>query len=222
MLENLLRYEDEKNITQDDMRALTAYHALHKNIPTISFHPARFLIDAPAALSIMTDLAVLHEAISTNAIAPTNIECPYPTDIVMAPSQETSDQQAERYRLIKWGEKTITNVHVIPPGHGPSNHISLNALGSVVRIATFEESDAPLVIPDTVVGTDPYFSTINGLGILGWNTDSLEIQSLILGHTSRLSLPGVVGVKLTGKIHKGTTATDLALAITAVVSNNDP
>lgn len=222
LLENLLRHEDDQYSTQDDMRALTAYHALHKNIPTVSFHPSRFLIDDKAALSTLTDLAALKEEMDKNGLAQTDFETDYPLDIVIEASTEPLENQAEHLGLIKWAEKNLPHIRVIPPGHGPSNHIGLHALGDVVKTIQKEGQDTPLVVPDTVLGTGRFFSAINGLGILGWNTDPMEIQSLILGNTSRLALPGVMGVKLTGKIHKSGTTNDLALTIAAFLTKSKP
>lgn len=222
LLENLLRHEDERFCTPDDMRALSAYHALHKNIPTISFSPARFLISDEAALSMLTDMAAFQEALSAKEPGPKEIENEFPLDITIGSTVETPEQRAERFRLIKWGSEAIMNVSVIPSGHGSSNHINLNALGSVVRRSPIQNNEATLVIPDTVLGTDQFFPTINGLGILGWKTDPLEIQAMLLGHDSRMILPGVLGVKLTGKIHRGITASDIAMTIAAAVSKHDP
>ncbi len=222
LLENLLRFEDEEYSTQDDMRALTAYHALHKNIPTISFHPSRFLIDDTTALSTLSDLASFQEELGRHELTKESFETNGPIDIVVSTTIGRPERLAERYDFIKWGEKNLPNMHAIPPGHGPSNHINLNVLGSVVRQTTMEGVEYPIVVPDTILGTDRFFSAINGASILGWNTDPLEIQSLILGNTSRLTMPGVIGLKLMGKIHKGTSPTDIAIAIAAFISKSKP
>ncbi|MGE4351293.1 MAG: aconitase family protein [Bdellovibrionales bacterium] len=216
-LENLLRYEDDKTITQDDMRTLTAYHALHKNIPSIAFRPARFLIDDSAAVSTLTDIAALQEVLEKNNIDQTDLDVACPVDIIVRSSSETPAQKEERYSLIKWGEKTIGSLHLIPPGHGPGNYININALSPVIRVVADSSSDIPMVIPDTVLGMDTGFCAVNSLGVLGWQSDPLEIQSFLLGHSTQLTLPGVLGIKLTGKIHKSAYITDIAMFIAQTI-----
>ena len=222
LLENLLRYEDEEHVTQDDMRTLTAYHALHKNIPTLSFHPSRLLAGDDAGLSLLTDVAALYDAMADQGIKEPTIDTACPLDISARYDSFTEAENADRCRLLKWGEQNLPSTRIIPPENGSIGHINLYGLSPVVTTVYENDNEVPVLIPDTVMGSSASVSMVNALGILGWRTDPLEIQSLLFNHTSQLQLPGVIGVKLTGKVHKSATPTDIALAIATAVAKNNP
>lgn len=221
LLENLLRHENETTVTIEDMRSLTAFHALHKNTPTLTFAPSRVLMNDEAGVSVLNDLACLQEQASTNLNTPFALPLTCHTDIVVNGSQETTNNQTDRLALLKWGEENLSNIRIVPPGNGVCSQVNMDRLSPIIQIAHEAGNEVPILIPDSVLGTDPRLPTINSLGVLGWKTDALEIEGILLGYPTPINLPGVVGLKLTGKLKRGTTATDVALAITKVLSQVD-
>jgi len=220
LLENLLRHENDITITVEDMRSLTAFHALHKNTPSFIYSPCRILMDDETGVSVLTDLASWQTTAQNAAKIPPSLTLECSVDIVVNQMNAAVDRNADRGALLKWGEQNLRDVRVIPPGNGPSNQINLDALTPVVQIKHEIGNEVPIVVPDSVFGTDSRLLVVNSLGVLGWNVDALEIEGLLLGYPTPLSLPGVIGVKLTGKLHKGTSVTDVALAVAKVLSQN--
>jgi len=221
LLENLLRNENDTTVTVEDMRTLTAFHALHKNTPSFCFSPARLLMNDETGVSVLADLACLQDSLATTMKDPVPLSLACPTDVVIDHTTTSLAQNKDRYALLKWSETNLADLRVIPPGNGVGNQINLDVLTSVVRLTHEIGNEVPIAVPDTVMGTDRRISSVNSLGVLGWNTDALEIEGILLGYSSPINLPGVIGLRLTDDLRQGTTATDVALALTKVLMQNN-
>ena len=124
-------------------------------------------------------------------------------------------RNGERYELLKWAQKSFANFKVVPPNSGICHQVNLENLGRVV--ITEEENGDAIAYPDTVVGTDSHTPMINGIGVMGWGVGGIEAEAVMLGQPYYMSIPEVVGVKLTGNLKEGVTATDLVLTITEML-----
>jgi len=145
--------------------------------------------------SVQVDVAGIPEAIQIN-------------------SQYEFERNRERYAFLKWGQAAFDNMKIIPPDTGIVHQVNLEYLA---RVAFAEEISEPILYPDTLVGTDSHTTMINGLGILGWGVGGIEAEAVMLGQPITMLVPEVIGVKLTGKLRPGTTATDLVLTITQML-----
>lgn len=213
LLENLLHYEDEKFITLEDMRSVCAFHVLRKNTTTSPFMPARLLLSDQGAVSLLTDMAGMREAFGELKGNPEKVECACPVDVVVETPFPATKGNSDRFSLIKWGTKTFSGFNAVPPLQGSTNQLNFDVLSPVIKVVRPDEKSAPFLHPDSVLGTDLTIASIGALGVLGWNIDSLEAQNILFGNGHMLTLPHVIGVKVTGKPRKGASMTDTALAI---------
>ena len=190
----------------------------------INFFPARVLMQDFTGVPAVVDLAAMRDAVITQGGDPNRINPKIPVDLVIDHSiqvdkyasqdalQYNTDiefaRNKERYQFLKWGQKSLNNFRVVPPGTGICHQVNLEYLAQVV----FE--DGNLVYPDTLVGTDSHTTMVNALGVLGWGVGGIEAEAAMLGEPLPMILPKVVGVELKGKLLEGITATDLVLTIT--------
>ncbi|MFA6280254.1 MAG: aconitase family protein [Bdellovibrionales bacterium] len=214
LLENLLRHEDTLHVTIDDIRSLTALHALQKSQPKIVFHPSRLAMDDDEGVSALADIASLAGTLAANQSETTTpIASAYPLDIVITQEPALIDQNTERYKLLKWAEKNLTAIHLTPPQGNEETQRTLSSLTSTIRIMAGVAMEEDLVFPETILGTQRDIPVLGHKGVLGWPTGVLEIESLMLGQPMKLVVPPLIGVKITGKPHKGVGTTDIALTI---------
>lgn len=231
LLENLLRTEDEANITADDIRALGAWDATAEPNHEIQFTPARVIMQDFTGVPCVVDLATMREAVTALGGDPTKVNPLAPAEMVIdhsviaevfgntsafARNTEIEYQRnRERYQFLRWGQTAFNDFKVVPPGTGIVHQVNIEHLARVVfpRVV-----DGVLqAYPDTCVGTDSHTTMVNGLGVVGWGVGGIEAEAAMLGQPVSMLIPRVVGFKLTGKLPEGTTATDLVLTITEML-----
>lgn len=235
VLENLLRNEDGRYVTLDDIRAVGAWLQLRKSSTSsgISIQPARVLMPDVTGIPALVDLASMRDAVGTLGGNPAYINPMCQVDLVVDHAliaEETATASAiennlsleferndERYTFLRWGEKAFSNLRVVPPGAGICHQINLEYLARVVCVDNDEAANKPVAYMDTVVGADIHTTMINCMGVLGWGVGGIEAESTMLGQPSTMLIPEVIGVKLSGKLRKGANATDLALTITQLL-----
>lgn len=228
LLENLLRQEGAHGVTFQNLEALVHWSKTYEKSEDMPFSPARVLMQDFTGVPAIVDLAALREAILALGGDAQTINPLTPVDLVIDHSvmvdgyghagafdlnvRREFERNKERYTFLKWGQKAFQNFRVVPPGTGICHQVNLEYLGQGVW--TSEKSGETLAYPDTVVGTDSHTTMINALGILGWGVGGIEAEAVMLAQPISMEFPEVVGVKLTGSLREGTTATDVVLELT--------
>ncbi|MDD1015971.1 aconitate hydratase AcnA [Pseudomonas rubra] len=231
LLENLLRWEDGKTVTSDDLSALAHWLKERRSDREIQYRPARVLMQDFTGVPAVVDLAAMRAAMAKAGGDPQRINPLSPVDLVIDHSvmvDRYASQQAftqnvdiemqrngERYAFLRWGQNAFDNFSVVPPGTGICHQVNLEYLGRTVW--TREEDGRTYAFPDTLVGTDSHTTMINGLGVLGWGVGGIEAEAAMLGQPVSMLIPEVIGFKLTGKLREGITATDLVLTVTQML-----
>ncbi|RNC83749.1 MAG: aconitate hydratase AcnA [Balneola sp.] len=231
LLEAVLRENDGYAITDEDIETLATYNAA-KPEGEIPFKPSRVVLQDFTGVPAVVDLAALRSAMERMGGNPNAINPQVPVDLVIDHSvqvdafgqeyafmfnvEKEMERNKERYEFLKWGKEAFDNFRVVPPGRGIVHQVNLEYLGR--GVFTREEADgAKTAYPDTLVGTDSHTTMINGLGILGWGVGGIEAEAAMLGQPISMLVPEVVGMKLTGKLREGVTATDLTLTVTQML-----
>jgi aconitate hydratase len=228
LMENLLRFENDRSVTVEDIKALANWAETRTSQREIAFQPARVLMQDFTGVPAVVDLAAMREAIQSLGGDPQRINPLAPVDLVIDHSvmvdayghaeafrinvEQEYARNRERYLFLKWGQQSFQNFRVVPPGTGICHQVNLEYLGQVVWLSEF--AGQQYVYPDTVLGTDSHTTMINGLGILGWGVGGIEAEAAMLGQPVSMLLPEVIGFELTGALREGVTATDLVLTIT--------
>lgn len=231
LLENLLRWEDEKTVTGADLKALAGWLKDRRSDREIQYRPARVLMQDFTGVPAVVDLAAMRAAVEKAGGDPQRINPLSPVDLVIDHSvmvDKFASRQAfeqnvdiemqrngERYAFLRWGQSAFDNFSVVPPGTGICHQVNLEYLGRTVW--TREEEGRTYAFPDTLVGTDSHTTMINGLGVLGWGVGGIEAEAAMLGQPVSMLIPEVIGFKLTGKLREGITATDLVLTVTQML-----
>jgi aconitate hydratase len=231
LLENILRHEDGKTVTAEDIKALAGWLEEGKSSHEIAFRPARVLMQDFTGVPAVVDLAVMRDAMTKLKKDPKKINPLNPVDLVIdhsvmvdafGSSQAFSknvelemQRNHERYEFLRWGQQAFNNFRVVPPGTGICHQVNLEYLAKTVW--TKKRGKTMMAYPDTLVGTDSHTTMINGLGVLGWGVGGIEAEAAMLGQPISMLIPEVVGFKLTGELREGTTATDLVLTITEML-----
>jgi aconitate hydratase len=228
LLENLLRNEDDRSVTKDDIKAVADW-LVNKGLKEyeIAYRPARVLMQDFTGVPAVVDLAAMRDAMVSLGGDPEKINPLVPVDLVIDHSvivdefgtptalarnvELEYERNGERYRFLKWGQQAFENFRVVPPGTGICHQVNLEYLGQTVWTKT--EDGQTVAYPDTCVGTDSHTTMINGLGVLGWGVGGIEAEAAMLGQPVSMLLPEVIGFKLTGKLKEGCTATDLVLTV---------
>jgi aconitate hydratase len=231
LLENLLRNEDGRSVTKDDIAALAAWDPTTPSDKELQFRPARVLMQDFTGVPCVVDLAAMRDAIRDLGGDPRRINPLQQSDLVIDHSVQVDqfgssgaflfnaqlemERNRERYQFLRWGQDAFDNFRVVPPDTGIVHQVNLEYLASVV----FEkqEDGATVAYPDTLVGTDSHTTMINGLGVLGWGVGGIEAEAAMLGQPMPMLTPEVIGFKLTGALREGTTATDLVLTVTQML-----
>jgi aconitate hydratase len=227
LLENLLRFEDGASVTVEDIKALGAWAGARRSEREIAYRPARVLMQDFTGVPAVVDLASMREAMSGLGGEPKRINPLSPVDLVIDHSvmvdsfggpdsfrinvEREFERNGERYAFLRWGQSAFDNFRVVPPGTGICHQVNLEYLAQVVW--TREQDGETLAYPDTLVGTDSHTTMVNGLAVLGWGVGGIEAEAAMLGQPVTMLIPEVVGVRLTGALPEGTTATDLVLTI---------
>ncbi len=227
LLENLLRTEDGRSVTKQEIRALAAWNKNSKPEKEIAFTPSRVLLQDFTGVPAVVDLAAMRDAMKRLGGDPKLINPLQPAELVIDHSVQVDEfgspgafdvnallefqRNKERYAFLRWGQTGFHNLAIVPPDTGIVHQVNLEYLARVVFV--HEEGGKRTAYPDTLVGTDSHTTMINGLGVLGWGVGGIEAEAAMLGQPVSMLIPLVVGVKLTGRLHEGATATDLVLTI---------
>jgi aconitate hydratase len=225
LLENLLRNEDGRRVSADDVAAVARGEGA--NTKEISFMPARVLLQDFTGVPCVVDLAAMRDALAAMGSDPNRANPLLPADLVIDHSVQVDNfgtpqafdlnaalefqRNRERYMLLRWGQTAFRNFRVVPPDTGIVHQVNLEYLAPVVFRANGQ------AYPDSVVGTDSHTTMVNGLGVLGWGVGGIEAEACMLGQPVSMLLPPVIGFKLHGKLREGCTATDLVLTITQIL-----
>ena len=227
LLENLLRHEDGNSVTVDDIKALGLWIDARRSDREIAYRPARVLMQDFTGVPAVVDLAAMRDAMTklggdARAINPLS-----PVDLVIDHSVMVDDfggpdsfqknvdmefrRNLERYSFLRWGQGAFDNFRVVPPGTGICHQVNLEYLAQVVW--TKDGDGGTVAYPDTLVGTDSHTTMVNGLSVLGWGVGGIEAEAAMLGQPVTMVIPEVVGMRLTGSLREGATATDLVLTV---------
>src|SRR5215468_12370937 len=239
LLENLLRNEDGRTITKEDIQGFAQWLKTKTSDREIPFRPVRVLMQDFTGVPAVVDLAAMRDAMRHLGGDPNKINPLVPVDLVIdhsvivnffgSPSafkknvEEEYKQNQERYRFLKWAQRSFENFRVVPPGTGICHQVNLEYLSRTVftskqkmKIAG-RTSTVEVAYPDTVIGTDSHTTMVNGVSVLGWGVGGIEAEAAMLGQPMSMVLPEVIGVRLTGKLKEGVTATDCVLTVTQML-----
>ncbi|MBS0247468.1 MAG: aconitate hydratase AcnA [Proteobacteria bacterium] len=239
LLENLLRNEDGQTVTKEDIKAVAEWMKSKTSTHEFAFRPARVLMQDFTGVPAVVDLAAMRDAMETLGGDPKKINPLIPVDLVIDHSvnvnffgnnkafkmnvEEEYRQNQERYTFLKWAQRSFDNFRVVPPGTGICHQVNLEYLSRVVWTkkdkVTIGKKEATMEVayPDTLVGTDSHTTMVNGVAVLGWGVGGIEAEAAMLGQPLSMTLPEVIGFKLTGKLKEGLTATDLVLTVTQML-----
>jgi aconitate hydratase len=228
LLENLLRQEDGRFVKAADIEALARWDLKSGAQKEISFAPARVLLQDFTGVPCVVDLAAMREAVARLGGDPNRVNPLQPVELVIDHSVQVDyfgqanafqlnaelefSRNKERYAFLRWGQDAFRNFRVVPPDTGIVHQVNLEYLARVVVSA--DTPDGAVAYPDTLVGTDSHTTMVNGLGVVGWGVGGIEAEAAMLGQPISMLIPPVLGVRLTGSLPEGTTATDLVLTIT--------
>ncbi|WP_205633651.1 aconitate hydratase AcnA [Labilithrix luteola] len=231
LLENLLRTEDGVSVDQDDISAVATWDAKAEPSQEIAFTPSRVLLQDFTGVPAVVDLAAMRDAMKRMGGDPKKINPLQPVELVIDHSVQVDEfgskaafaknaelefeRNQERYRFLKWGQQGFRNFKAVPPDTGIVHQVNLEYLARVIMTAP--QNGTNLAYLDTVVGTDSHTTMINGVGVLGWGVGGIEAEAAMLGQPVSMLLPHVIGVRLSGKLKEGATATDLVLTVTQML-----
>ncbi|HEX4407935.1 MAG TPA: aconitate hydratase AcnA [Xanthobacteraceae bacterium] len=240
LLENLLRNEDGRTVTKQDIQAVAQWLKTKTSDSEVAFRPARVLMQDFTGVPAVVDLAAMRDAMDHLGGEPKKINPLVPVDLVIDHSvavnffghkdsfkknvEEEYKQNQERYKFLKWAQRSFEDFRVVPPGTGICHQVNLEYLSQTVWTKktkiTFPDKKTvatELAYPDTLVGTDSHTTMVNGLAVLGWGVGGIEAEAAMLGQPYSMLLPEVIGVRLNGKLKEGMTATDLVLTVTQML-----
>ena len=228
LFENALRNKHNGLVSEDDLKLIASWKPDNKINVEFPYMPGRVLLQDFTGVPVAVDLAAMRNAVSDIGKDPSIINPIVRTDMVIDHSVQVDyfnsknalslniereyERNSERYKLLKWAQNSFNNFRIVPPGTGIVHQVNLEYLGDVVL--SEESNNSTLVYPDTCIGTDSHTTMINGLGVLAWGVGGIEAEAVMLGQPSYIILPEVVGVRITGDLNEGVTATDLVLSIT--------
>jgi len=231
LLESVLRNENGRDVTRDDVLKLAQYDPRAPERVEFPFKVARVVLQDFTGVPAVVDLAALRSAVDRMGGDPRRINPQNPVDLVIDHSVQVDEygsaaallinaekefeRNRERYEFLRWGQQAFDNFRVVPPASGIVHQVNLEYLA---RVAWRGELDGrPVVYPDSLVGTDSHTTMINGLGVVGWGVGGIEAEAAMLGQPIYMLIPEVIGFKLTGRLPEGATATDLVLVITQML-----
>ena len=229
VLENMLRFEDGKTVSVDDIKAFAEWGAKGgKNPREIAYRPARVLMQDFTGVPAVVDLAAMRDGIVALGGDAQQINPLNPVDLVIDHSvmidefgnprafqmnvDREYERNMERYQFLKWGQGAFNNFRVVPPGTGICHQVNLEYLAQTVWTDA-DQNGEQVAYPDTLVGTDSHTTMVNGAAVLGWGVGGIEAEAAMLGQPISMLIPEVVGFELTGAMVEGTTGTDLVLKV---------
>src|SRR3954471_11334815 len=232
LLENLLRFEDGKTVTREDLQAMVDWQKERRIAREIQYRPARVLMQDFTGVPAVVDLAAMRDAMASLGGDAQKINPLVPVNLIIDHSvmvDEFGNPQAfgknveleyarngERYEFLKWGASAFDNFQVVPPGTGICHQVNLEHVAQCVWTDA-DTNGETLAYPDTLVGTDSHTTMVNGLGVLGWGVGGIEAEAAMLGQPVSMLIPEVVGFRLDGELKEGITATDLVLTVTQML-----
>ena len=234
LLENLLRYEDDRSVNTADVKAVVEWLKTKTSEHEVAYRPARVLMQDFTGVPAVVDLAAMREAMTSLGGNAQRINPLTAVDLVIDHSVMVDefgsnsafqknvdiefDRNNERYKFLRWGSAAFKNFRVVPPGTGICHQVNLEYLAQAVWVEEDETNPGKNVAyPDTLVGTDSHTTMVNGMGVLGWGVGGIEAEAAMLGQPVSMVIPEVIGFKITGKMKEGTTATDLVLMVTQML-----
>ena len=228
LLESALRQFDGFTITEEHVNLIAGWNADTAGNVEIAFKPGRVILQDFTGVASVVDLAALRSAMKRLGGDPRQVNPQVPVDLVidhsvqvdrfgsrfalMFNAEKEFERNRERYEFLKWGQNSFDHFRVVPPATGIVHQVNLEYLGQ--GVLTESANGMPVAFPDSLVGTDSHTTMINGLGVLGWGVGGIEAEAVMLGQPIHMLLPEVIGVRLTGELPEGTTATDLVLTVT--------
>ncbi len=231
LTENLLRKMDGRVVREDDLLNIARWQKTYDAPVEIPYHPARVLMQDFTGVPAVVDLAAMRDAMARQGGDPARINPLVPVELVIDHSVQVDyfgttnavvknvareyERNGERYAFLKWAQQSFDNFKVVPPRSGICHQVNLEHLGRVV--IGEETPDGWVAFPDTLVGLDSHTTMIDALGVMGWGVGGIEAEAVMLGQPYYMSIPQVIGVKLTGALRPGVTATDLVLTVTQML-----
>ncbi len=231
LLENALRNADIGPASDDDVRIVSSWTPEQAPPKEFPYMPGRVTLQDFTGVPVVVDLAAMRDAVAVQGGDPAIINPVVRSDLVIDHSVQVDyfnsegalarnidlefERNTERYKLLKWSQSAFDNLLVVPPGTGIVHQVNLEFLAS--GVLTMDHDGETIAYPDTCIGTDSHTTMINGLGVLGWGVGGIEAEAVMLGQPYYMLVPEVIGVKLSGKLREGATATDLVLAITEML-----
>ena len=232
LLENLLRWEDGRTVSVDDVKAVGEWLGNRgKAEREIAYRPARVLMQDFTGVPAVVDLAAMRDAVVALGGNPAQVNPLSPVDLVIDHSvmvdyyatpdalqkniEKEFERNGERYAFLRWGQTAFNNFRVVPPGTGICHQVNCEYLAQVIWTA--KDGNDEVAYPDTLVGTDSHTTMVNGLAVLGWGVGGIEAEAVMLGQPTSMLIPEVVGMKLVGATKEGVTATDVVLTVTQML-----
>ena len=233
LLENALRHSLEDETREKDIDSILNWDAKAGKAIEISFTPSRVILQDFTGVPAVVDLAAMRDAVASMKGDATQINPLSPAELVIDHSVQVDhfgskdaleknnkvefERNQERYKFLRWGQEAFSNFQVVPPNTGIVHQVNVEYLGRV--IFSKESNDNLLAYPDTLVGTDSHTTMINGIGCLGWGVGGIEAEAAMLGQPITMLLPDVIGIRVSGQLREGVTATDLVLTVTEITRN---
>ena len=231
LVENLLRKMDGRVVKESDVLHIARWKKTYKVPQEIPYHPARVLMQDFTGVPAVVDLAAMRDAMKDLGGDPAKINPLVPVDLIVDHSIQVDawgaadaltenvareyERNGERYALLKWAQESFDRFQVVPPNSGICHQVNLEYIG---RVILAEKVDGRmLAYPDTVVGLDSHTTMISGIGVMGWGVGGIEAEAVMLGQPYYMAIPEVIGVRMTGALREGVTATDLVLAVTQML-----
>jgi len=231
LVENLLRKLDGRVVREEDLMNIARWRKRYEAPVEIPYHPARVLMQDFTGVPAVVDLAAMRDAMKALGGDPRKINPMIPVELIVDHSVQVDyygtadalkknvakeyERNGERYALLKWAQKSFDNFKVVPPNSGICHQVNLEHLGRVVITAPSDGGMA--AFPDSLVGTDSHTTMINGIGVMGWGVGGIEAEAVMLGQPYFMAIPEVIGVRMTGELRAGVTATDLVLTVTQML-----
>src|SRR2546422_5165990 len=231
LLEGLLRQADAGRVSETSLRALTRWPERPPAGAEVPYLPARILLQDFTGVPAVLDLAAMRSAMQRSGKDAGRIDPLVQVDLVIDHSVQVDAfgslgayarniereyaRNGERYALLRWAQQAFHNFTVVPPGMGICHQVNLERLSRVVQ--TTKDAKGSYALPDTLLGTDSHTTMVNGLGVLGWGVGGIEAEAALLGQPTYLPTPVVIGVRMTGALRPGATATDLVLTLTEML-----
>jgi aconitate hydratase len=233
LVENLLRKMDGRIVKEEDLLNIAGWKKTYDEPVEIPYHPARVLMQDFTGVPAVVDLAAMRDAVKTMGGNPEKVNPLVPVELIVDHSVQVDyygtdnsvyqnvkkeyERNSERYGFLKWAQKSFDNFKVVPPRSGICHQVNLEHLGKVVIPAA--AGDRMIAFPDTMVGLDSHTTMIDGIGVMGWGVGGIEAEAVMLGQPYYMSIPEVIGVRFTGELTPGVTATDLVLTVTEMLRN---